>query len=122
MKKLKKYCKNPECDQEIFEYKSSKREYCNDYCRNRYGYLRRLEENHEMILFTKGYNKNYQLLKLHKEAGILEESFDKYEKLGFNPRYIPQRSKMLQTKKEYYTIKNIDFFFDNEKDTIQIIY
>ena len=122
MKKLKKYCKNPECEQEIFEYKSSKREYCNDYCRNRYGYLRRLEENHEINLFSKGYNKNYQLLKLHKDAGILDESLDKYEKLGFNPRYIPQRSKMLQTKKEYYTIKNINFFFDNEKDTIQIIY
>lgn len=122
MKKLKKYCKNPECEKEIFEYKSSKREYCNDYCRNRYGYLRRLEENRDIILFSKGYNKNYQLLKLHKEAGILEESFDKYEKLGFNPLYIPQRNKMLQTKKEYYTLKDIDFFFDNEKDTIQIIY
>jgi hypothetical protein len=121
MKKLKKYCKNPECEQEILEYKSSKREYCNDYCRNRYGYLRRLEENHEINLFSKGYSKNYQLLKLHKDAGILDESLDKYEKLGFNPRYIPQRNKMLQTKKEYFTIKDIDFFFDNVKDTIKII-
>lgn len=28
---------------------------------------------------------------------------------------------MLKTKKEYYTIKDIDFLFDNEKDTIKII-
>ena len=121
MKKVKKYCKNPECEQEIFEYKSSKREYCEDYCRNRYGYLRRLKENHEIILFSKGYNKNYQLLKLHKDADIIEESFDKYEKLGFNPRYLTQRKITLQTKREYYTIKDIDFLFDKEKDTIKII-
>ena len=72
MKKPKKFCKNPECEQEILEYKSLKREYCSDYCRSHYGYARRLEENKEFIAHAKGLSENYKLLKMHKQLTIVK--------------------------------------------------
>lgn len=123
MKKPKKFCKNPECEQEILEYKSLKREYCSDYCRSHYGYARRLEENKEFIAHAKGLSENYKLLKMHKNAGILEESFDKYEKLGFNINYLPSFKiyKIKGFNKLTYQIKDIVFSVDKEKKLI-IIY
>lgn len=50
MKKPIKYCENPDCGDTI-EYKSSKKKYCNDYCRNHHGYKRRTEENLEFLIF-----------------------------------------------------------------------
>ena len=44
MKRPIKICKNPDCQDEILEYKSSKREYCSDSCRNQHGHKRRTEE------------------------------------------------------------------------------
>ena len=122
MKKPKKFCKNPECEQEILEYKSLKREYCSDYCRSHYGYTRRLEENKEFIANAKGLSENYKLLKMHKDAGILEESFYKYEKLGFNINHL-SRFNMYNIKglnKLTYQIKDIVFSLDKEKKLIVI--
>ena len=111
MKKPKKVCKNPECEQEILEYKSLKREYCSDYCRSHYGYARRLEENKEFTAHAKGLSENYKLLKMHKNAAILEESFDKYEKLRFNINYLPSFKiyKIKGFNKLTYQIKDIVF-------------
>lgn len=50
MKKPTKKCKNPECEEAIVDYKSSKKTYCNDRCRNRAGYLKRAAENYEFEL------------------------------------------------------------------------
>ena len=49
MKKPVKICKNPECRDDILDYKSAKRNYCNDSCRNRAGYLNRLKVNNNFI-------------------------------------------------------------------------
>lgn len=120
MKKPKKFCKNPECEQEILEYKSLKREYCSDYCRSHYGYTRRLEENKEFTAHAKGLSKNYKLLEMHKNAGILEESFDKYEKLGFNINYLPVKKVISKSKEQYYVIKDIAFQYNKINDIIKI--
>ena len=45
MKKPIKFCKNPDCEDEILDYKSSKKLYCSDKCRNYHGHKRRSEEN-----------------------------------------------------------------------------
>ena len=111
-----KICKNPECGDEIIEYKSSKIVYCNDYCRNRAGYLRRLIENEEFDLFSKGLQRNYKLLKTHSEAGIFEEDLWKLERFGFNTRFLPEpkifivRGKKIQC----YQIKEIVFYLDEK--------
>jgi hypothetical protein len=123
MKKPKKYCKNPDCEDEIVDYKSSKREYCSDYCRNHHGHKRRSEENLEITIQNKCLSKNYKVLKLYKEAGILNETLDKYEKFGFNPFYLPAK-KLYEhegKKYEYYVIKDITFRFNLKENTIIII-
>ena len=63
MTKPIKICKNPECGDEIIEYKSSKIAYCNDYCRNRAGYLRRLIENEEFDLLVENEKKSAEEIK-----------------------------------------------------------
>ena len=54
MKQRTIICSNPECKEEINNYISSKRKFCSDKCRNRFGFLHRKEKNKEMNLyFTK---------------------------------------------------------------------
>jgi hypothetical protein len=90
MKKPIKYCKNPDCEDEIVDYKSSKRKYCKDYCRNHHGHLRRSEENLEFNLARKGMFENYKLLKLFRDREIFIEDLNKFEKLGFNTKYLSE--------------------------------
>ena len=122
MKKRILICKNEECQDEIIDYKSSKRLYCSDYCRNRDGYLRRQEENKELIEISKGQKINYELLDRYAEAGIYEEEVSKLMKFGFN-------SKCLRLAKYYeingrnctcFSIKDILFEFDEDKNLIII--
>jgi hydrogenase maturation factor HypF (carbamoyltransferase family) len=82
--KFIKSCKNPECDSEIFEYLSSKREYCNDKCKNRAAYLRKMEEEGEFIKKDKAIKNNYKILKKLKELGINEISGQTLFSHGFN--------------------------------------
>jgi hypothetical protein len=123
MKKPIKICKNPECRDEIIEYKSSKIEYCNDYCRNHAGYLRRLLENEEFNEITKGLKENYKVLKLHSDAGIYSEDLWKLEKLGFDTHFLPKQKYFLISGKKTlsYQIKEIIFQLDDITDKI-IIY
>ena len=63
MKKPIKKCQNPDCKDDIIDYKSSKKAYCNDYCRNHAGYLKRSEENKEFIFINKQLKNNKKILK-----------------------------------------------------------
>lgn len=123
MKKPIKYCKSPDCGDIMVEYKSSKKEYCSDYCRNHHGYLRRTEEKLEFINFMNRQIENYKVLKLHKDAGILKETLEKYEKFGFNPFYLPAKKiyEKNEKKHEYYTIKDIAFKFNSIDKSILIL-
>ena len=42
-----------------------------------------------IALFAKKFGTNYKVLKLHKDAGIMKETLEKYEKFGFKPAYLP---------------------------------
>jgi len=123
MKKPIKFCKNPDCGDEIIEYKSSKREYCGDYCRNHHGHKRRSEENLVFKIQNKGFYENYRVLKMFSNAGIMEELLEKYEKFGFNPIYLPAKKLREQDGErfEYYQIKDIEFKFNLMNKTIIII-
>jgi hypothetical protein len=114
MRRLTKYCKNIECEEPITDYKSSKRVYCSEYCRNRDGYLRRLEENKEFIENDKGQKQNYAVLNRYAEAGIYSEDISKLMKFGFNPKYL-KIGKLYSTddRKCYiFSLKDIEFELD----------
>ena len=114
MKKPIKYCKNIECEEAIEDYASSKRLYCSDYCRNRDGYLRRLEENKEFIENDKGQKKNYAVLNRYAEATIYKEELSKLMKFGFNPKYL-QVAKLYNIegrKCHIFILKDIEFELD----------
>ena len=119
MKKPIKYCENPDCGDTI-EYKSSKKKYCNDYCRNHHGYKRRTEENLEFLIFKKGMSENYKLLKLHSDSGIFIESLYKYERFGFNTKYLPEIRMFIidGNKTSCYQIKDIVFSLDTSNNII----
>lgn len=123
MKKPIKICKNPECGDEIIEYKSSKIEYCNDYCRNHAGYLRRLIENEEFNEMSNGLKENYRVLKLHSDAGIFSEELWKLERFGFNTRFLPEPKFFIINGKETqcYQIKGITFRLDEKTNKIIIV-
>jgi hypothetical protein len=124
MKKPIKFCKNPDCGDEIIEYKSSKREYCGDYCRNHHGHKRRSEENLEFNLSRKGMLENYKLLKLFRDSDILIEDLDKFEKLGFNTKCLPETKfyKVGGVNTKCYEFKDIVFGLDPKDETKIIIY
>lgn len=123
MKRPIKNCKNPECGDEIIDYKSSKREYCCDYCRNHHGYVRRIEENKEFTKHKNGLQNNYKVLKMHSDAGIFKESLSKYEKFGFDPAYLPVKKIYKKDGKiiEYFILKDIKFRFQLEDNSIIIL-
>ena len=121
MKRPIKICKNPDCQDEILEYKSSKREYCSDSCRNQYGHKRRTEENAEIIAHNKGMTVNYKLIKFHKDCNILIEVLSKLEKMGFNTNYLPEAKLYIvgNVKVKCYKIKDVIFGL-NQQNTNQI--
>ncbi len=124
MKKPIKICKNPDCQDEIPDYKSAKKEHCNDYCRNHHGYIRRSAENLEFDLSRKGAIKIYKLLKLYKDSGINEQDLDIFEKLGLDTKYLPEPSFFLVNgiKTKCYVLKDIIFGLDPKTETKIIIY
>jgi hypothetical protein len=123
MKKPIKICKNPDCKDEIRDYKSSKKEYCTDYCRNHHGHKRRSIENLEFTLFKNGMKSNYKALKFLEVSGILREDFPKVMKMGFDPNYLPKKNinpKFIPNM-PFYIIKDIIFGLDSKTNEIVII-
>jgi len=124
MKKPIKICKNPDCKDEIRDYKSSKKEYCNDYCRNHHGHIRRSAENLEFDLNRKGAIKIYKLLKLYRDSGINEQDLAIFEKLGLDTKYLPEPSffKVNGIQTKCYVLKDLVFGLDPKTETKIIIY
>ena len=123
MKKPIKTCKNLDCGDEIIDYKSSKRKYCSDYCRNHDGYNKRLQENEEFNTFKKGMKENYVVLKMFLDKNIASLNFELAEKLGFNTKYLPeQKYHTIEGKKTaMYTIKDILFYLCNNRNAIVLL-
>ena len=118
MKKLKKKCENPDCGEPILDYKSSKKTYCNDGCRNRAGYLRRAIENYEFELIKKHTKQNYIALKQCINKNVLEIGLVTLDVLGFNINYLTNHKLYKFEEKiiQVYTIKDIQFYYDKEKN------
>jgi len=68
--KLIKKCKNPECQMELRNYKSSKRLYCDDTCKNRSAYLKRTIEEGHLLETDKATKKNYRILKKLRDFNL----------------------------------------------------
>lgn len=123
MKKIIKQCKNPECKDDIIDYKSSKRIYCNDSCRNRAGYLKRLVENSEFDLVKKHTKINYQALEKCIEKNAFDVDYKTLNILGFDINYLtnPKLYKIDNEPTSVYCIKDIQFYYNKTKEIITII-
>jgi|AntAceMinimDraft_13_1070369.scaffolds.fasta_scaffold19921_4 hypothetical protein len=82
--RLKKTCKNFECEQEITNYKSSKRLYCDDSCKNRANYLKRIQEDAELIEMDKSFRNNHRILKKLRKLNFGPISEQTLKSHGFN--------------------------------------
>ncbi len=122
MKKPVKICKNPECRDDILDYKSAKRNYCNDSCRNRAGYLNRLKVNNNFILIDKELKKNKKLLMLFILKNIFKIPFDIILQLGFNENYLLKGNyyDIANIKKYLFKLDNILFEYNKEENLIVI--
>ena len=79
-----KKCQNPKCDAIIEGFKSAKRKYCNDRCKNRAAYIKRQEEEADQIAFDKAIKRNYKILKKLKSLGLNNLSEQTLESHEFN--------------------------------------
>lgn len=123
MIKIIKTCQNPECRDAILDYKSAKKEYCNESCRNRAGYLRRGEENKEFMTFDKGIKKNYSVLKLFRDSNNLVVGLTMLERFGFKPKYLAKEFsvKLGENFQMIFQIKDIGFYFESQKNRVIIL-
>lgn len=123
MKKPIKKCKNPECQDVILEYKSAKRNYCNDSCRNRAGYLNRLVEEREFELEKMKAKLNYKALKQCINKNYLEIDLTTLELLNFDINYLKFNKLLVDNNEQYkaYKIKDIEFYYNSTKAKMIII-
>jgi hypothetical protein len=68
--------------------------------------------------------ENYKLLKLYRDRNILIEDLDKFEKLGFNTKYLPEPKfyNIGGVRRKCYVYKDIVFGLDPKDETKIIIY
>lgn len=122
MRKPIKFCKNPDCEDIIEYYKSSKKEYCNDYCRNHAGYLRRGEDNEEFITYDKGMKANYNVLHPFSIKGFTRVNFQLVEKLGFDTNYLPQPKLYKIDNSKFWVYRLKEIYFGISTDNKEIIF
>ena len=79
-----KICQNEECGAVIKKYKSSKRMYCNDKCKNRAAYIKKQEVEAEQIAFEKALRKNYRILLMLRALGLGPISYQTLRSHRFN--------------------------------------
>ena len=116
--KRKITCKNPECKQEIKKYKSSKRLYCDDTCKNRAHYIKRIEEEGHLIDMDKAVRKNYKILEKLKAMGLdqIEEQTLKSHGFDFNAFHKDGFIiNMTGNKMQVCRIYDISFEFEDNK-------
>lgn len=123
MKKPIKTCKNPECQDDIEDYKSAKRDYCNDSCRNRAGYLKRLEENKEFEMEKIKAKLNYKALRQCIEKEFFEIDLEVLNLLNFDINYLKENKLVVCGQEQFkaYKIKDIEFYYHSSKGKMIII-
>ena len=115
--KLKKICKNPECNQEIKKYKSAKRLYCDDACKSRANYLKRLEKEYHLLEMDKAMRKNYKKLLELRDLDLGPISYQTLKSHGFNFKAIHKTENFLDyNRKPVQPYHVYDIYFQLEKN------
>ncbi len=123
MKRPEKVCANPNCNERIKDYKSTRRKFCSEQCKNSYHYNKKLEEEADSIENSRAIKKLKRFLKEMLELEI--ESFKfKTDSYFFNNIILP--SKQLYKKDngdKIYVIQfdNILINIDESTNQIKII-
>lgn len=123
MKRPEKVCANPNCKETIKDYKSNRKKFCSEQCKNSYHYYKKLEEEADSIENSRAIKKLKRFLKEMLELEI--ESFKfKTDSYFFNNIILP--SKQLYKKDngdKIYVIQfdNILINIDESTNQIKII-
>ena len=66
---------------------------------------------------------NYKILKFMSDAGIMKEKLETLLKIGFDPKYLPQKNidNEFSPNIAYYIIKDLIFGLDPKTDEVIII-
>lgn len=101
MNRPTKRCRNIECEKTINVYKSNKRKFCSDQCRNRHGFLLRKVKNKEMNLYFKNLKDLEKLLSHLLKYDIDRISREDIENSLFKNLKLPSLdSKLIEGKLE----------------------
>jgi len=118
-----KTCKNPECGKVIKIYKSSKREHCNDICKNRAAYIRKQIEDAPIIEMNKALQKNYKVLKKLKEMNLGPIAIQTIKSHGFNFDALHKDVEMIDNMGKTISVSciyDIKFMIDKENNFVFI--
>ena len=84
MRRPIKFCKNPECKDDITQYVSAKRKYCNEKCRKRAWYLNNLVEYKEHNNWIRAIKEQLKIVELFVLKGQYKVRASTLEDLGIN--------------------------------------
>ena len=115
-------CKNPECNKEIEIFKSAKRLYCDDRCKNRASFLRRKRDWKVVNDTNKILSKNYRIIKDLKsqELGAIKKQTLKSH--GFNFNYL-LKDKIIKSKGQDIHLSSLyDIYFTINDDNELVFY
>jgi hypothetical protein len=118
-----KQCKNPECGKIIKIYKSSKREHCNDVCKNRAAYIRKQIEDAPIIEMNKALQKNYKILKNLKNINLGHIAMQTIKSHGFNFDALHKDVEMINDLGKSISVSciyDIKFMIDKENKLVFI--
>lgn len=117
-----KLCQNSECGAVIKKYKSAKRKYCSDRCKNRVAYMKKQEEEAEQIALEKALRKNYRILLMLRALTLGPISYQTLRSHRFNfdalhkDVIIKYHGKNIPSSRLY----DLTFIFNDKKELIFI--
>jgi hypothetical protein len=117
-----KICQNQECGAVIKKYKSEKRKYCNDKCKNRAAYIKNQEENADKIAFEKAFRKNYKILLMLRGLGLGPISYQtlRSHEFNFDALHKDVIIKYNGNKRTASSLYDLIFIFNDKKELIFI--
>jgi hypothetical protein len=107
MKRYPIICKNPNCRDEIKEYKSRKREFCSLQCKNSYNYYKKQEEQEDSIMNAKAINRLKRVLKEIYDMEIESITY-KEDSYFFNNIVLPSTQTFIDDKGKEYLVSRLD--------------
>jgi hypothetical protein len=102
----------------LFETRNNKKVFCNLSCKNREGYLKKMESGQENRDWIKGYNRNLKFIEMLVEAKKETVSPDTLEQMGFDTKYLKAQTK---TNEGVWAYEIGPSFLVRENDMLKII-